>query len=92
VAVQLVRTRSPGDQREQPVVRVIGGAGGAELAAAARALLDDFPQIVSEVASGELAPALVEFRDPPPTLAGHWKIPLYADERAKQEGAQCPSR
>jgi hypothetical protein len=91
VAVQLVRTRSPGDQREQPVVRVIGGAGGAGLAAAARALLDDFPQIASEVASGELAPALVEFRDPPRALAGHWKIPLYADERAKREGAQCPS-
>jgi len=66
---------------------VIGRAGGAELTAAARSLLDDFPQIASEVASGELAPALVEFRDAPATLAGHWKIPLYADERAKPEGA-----
>jgi hypothetical protein len=64
----------------------------AELTAAARSLLDDFPQIASEVASGELAPALVEFRAPPATLAGHWKIPLYVDERAKPEGAQCPSR
>jgi phenylacetate-coenzyme A ligase PaaK-like adenylate-forming protein len=90
VAVQLVRRYSPGG-REQPVVRVIGGAGGAGLTAAARALLDDFPQIASEVASGELAPALVEFRDPPQTLAGHWKIPLYADERTTREDAQCPS-
>jgi len=87
VAVQLVRAYSPGDRREQPIVRVIGRAGGAELTAAARSLLDDFPQIASEVASGELAPALVEFRDAPATLAGHWKIPLYADERAKPEGA-----
>jgi hypothetical protein len=51
VAVQLIRAFSPGDQREQPVVRVIGGAGGAELSAAARALLDDFPQLTGEVAS-----------------------------------------
>jgi phenylacetate-coenzyme A ligase PaaK-like adenylate-forming protein len=92
VAVQLVRAYSPDDQREQPIVRVIGRAGDAELTAAARSLLDDFPQIASEVASGELAPALVEFRAPPATLAGHWKIPLYVDERAKPEGAQCPSR
>jgi hypothetical protein len=86
VAVQLVRTNSPGDLREQPVVRVIGGGGGAELTALARALLDDFPQIAGEVASGELAPPRVEFRDPPATLAGHWKIPYYVDERAP-----CPS-
>jgi hypothetical protein len=91
VAVQLIRTYSPGDQREQPVVRVTGGARNAELAAAARALLDDFPQLTSEIASGELAPAVVEFRDPPATLAGHWKIPLYTDERATPGGAQCPS-
>lgn len=91
VAVQLVRAYSPGDRREQPIVRVIGQASGAELAAAARSLLDDFPQIGSEVASGELAPALVEFRDPPATLAGHWKIPLYVDERAQPEGPQCPN-
>lgn len=86
VAVQLVRTYSPADLRERPVVRVIGGAGGAELTALAHALLDDFPQIAGEVASGELAPPLVEFRDPPATLAGHWKIPLYVDERAP-----CPN-
>ena len=91
VAVQLVRAYSPADQREQPVVRVIGRPGDAELTAAARSLLDDFPQIASEVASGELAPALVEFRDPPATLAGHWKIPLYVDERAEPEGAPWPS-
>jgi hypothetical protein len=84
VAVQLVRAYSPGARREQPIVRVIGrAAGGAELIAAARSLLDDFPQIASEVASGELAPVLVEFRDPPATLAGHWKIPLYVDERER---------
>jgi hypothetical protein len=91
VAVQLVRKYSPDDRREQPAVRVTGGARGAQLAAAARALLDDFPQLASEIASGELAPAVVEFRDPPATLAGHWKIPLYADERATPEDAQCPS-
>jgi hypothetical protein len=68
-------------------VRVIGRVGAAtELAAAALALLEDFPQIASEVASGELAPALVEFRDPPTTLAAHWKIPLYVDERSRPEG------
>ena len=72
-------------------MRVIGRAGDDGLAAAARSLLDDFPQIASEVASGELAPALVEFRDPPATLAGHWKIPLYVDERAEPKGAPCPS-
>jgi len=82
-----MRAYSPADQREQPVVRVIGRPGDAELTAAARSLLDDFPQIASEVASGELAPARVEFRDPPATLAGHWKIPLYVDER----GAPCLS-
>jgi phenylacetate-coenzyme A ligase PaaK-like adenylate-forming protein len=86
LAVQLVRGYSPGQQREQPIVRVIGRADGAELTAAARSLLDDFPQIVAEIASGELAPARVEFRDPPATLAGHWKIPLYVDERTP-----CPS-
>lgn len=91
VAVQLVRRYSPGDQREQPVVRITGGARRAELAAAARALLDDFPQLASEIASGELAPAIVEFCDPPATLAGHWKFPLYTDERAAQKGAPCPS-
>ena len=91
VAVQLVRTYSPAEQREQPVVRVIGPAAGAGLAAAARGLLDDFPQIASEVASGELAPALVEFRGPPATLDGHWKIPLYADERTRPEDMPCPS-
>jgi phenylacetate-coenzyme A ligase PaaK-like adenylate-forming protein len=91
LAVQLVRGYSPGQQREQPIVRVIGRADGAELTAAARSLLDDFPQIVAEIASGELAPALVEFRDPPATLAGHWKIPLYVDERATPEGTPCPS-
>jgi hypothetical protein len=90
VAVQLVRTYSAADQREQPVVRVIGH-GGADLAAAARSLLDDFPQIVGELASGELAPAVVEFRDPPASLAGHWKIPLYVDERANPEQVRCPS-
>ena len=91
MAVQLVRTYSPAEQREQPVVRVIGPAADAGLAAAARGLLDDFPQIASEVASGELAPALVEFRDPPATLDGHWKIPLYADERTRPEDRPCPS-
>ncbi len=86
VAVQLVRAYSPDGQREQPVVRVIGRVGAAtELAAAALALLEDFPQIASEVASGELAPALVQFRDPPTTLAAHWKIPLYVDERSRPE-------
>lgn len=88
VAVQLVRGHC--DQRERPIVRVIGGTGDAELAAA-RALLDDLPQLTGELASGELAPAVVEFRDPPATLAGHWKIPLYVDERASQEGAPCPN-
>jgi len=83
VAVQLVRVYSGGEQREQPVVRVIGGAGSAELAARALALLDEFPQVAAEVASGELAPPRVEFRDPPATLAGHWKIPYYVDERAR---------
>jgi hypothetical protein len=34
---------------------------------------------------------MVEFCDPPATLAGHWKFPLYTDERAAPEGAQCPS-
>lgn len=91
LAVQLVRAYSPGQQREQPIVRVIGRAGGADLTAAARSLLDDFPQITAEIASGELAPALVEFAEPPATLAGHWKIPLYADERTKPDGPQCPS-
>jgi hypothetical protein len=85
VAVQLVRGYSPGQQREQPIVRVIGRADGTGLTtgltAAARSLLDDFPQIAAEITSGELAPPLVEFRDPPATLAGHWKIPLYVDER-----------
>lgn len=83
VAVQLVRVYSLEDQREQPVVRVIGGAAGAELAACALALLDEFPQIAAEVASGELAPPRVEFRNPPATLAGHWKIPHHVDERAQ---------
>ena len=91
LAVQLVRAYSSGQQREQPIVRVIGRADGAELTAAARSLLDDFPQITAEIASGELAPALVEFRDPPATLAGHWKIPLYIDERTRPDGSQCPS-
>ena len=91
LAVQLVRAYSPGQQREQPIVRVIGRADGAELAAAARSLLDDFPQITAEIASGELAPALVEFREPPATLAGHWKIPVYADERTRTDGSPCPS-
>jgi phenylacetate-coenzyme A ligase PaaK-like adenylate-forming protein len=91
LAVQLVRGYAPGQQREQPIVRVIGRADGAGLTAAARSLLDDFPQIVAEIASGELAPALVEFRDPPATLAGHWKIPLYVDERTTPEGTPCPS-
>jgi phenylacetate-coenzyme A ligase PaaK-like adenylate-forming protein len=91
LAVQLVRGYAPGRQREQPIVRVIGRADGAELTAAAYALLDDFPQIAAEIASGELAPALVEFRDPPDTLAGHWKIPLYVDERGTPEGTLCPS-
>jgi len=91
VAVQLVRAYSASDQRERPVVRIIGGTGaGPGLAAAALALLDDFPQVAGEVASGELAPALVECRDPPTTLAGHWKIPLYTDERTRPEGP-CPS-
>ena len=72
-------------------MRVIGRADGAELAAAARSLLDDFPQITAEIASGELAPALVEFREPPATLAGHWKIPVYADERTRTDGSPCPS-
>jgi hypothetical protein len=90
VAVQLVRTYSPGEQCEQPVVRVIGAAADPELAAAARGLLDDFPQVASEIASGELGPALVEFRGPPTTLDGHWKIPLYADERRTPEDTPCP--
>jgi hypothetical protein len=81
VAVQLVRGWSAAQAREQPIVRVIGGTPGAGLAAAARSLLDDLPQVAGEIASGELAPPLVEFRDPPRTLAGHWKIPLYVDER-----------
>jgi hypothetical protein len=82
VAVQLVRTYSESEQREQPVVRVIGPQAPG-LAQAARALLDDQPQLAAEVASGELAPARIEFRDPPPTLDGHWKIPLYVDERTR---------
>jgi len=95
VAVQLVRACSPGEAREKPVVRVIGPAAGTEpadteLAAAALALLDDFPQIASEIASGELGPARAEFRDPPASLAGHWKIPLYVDERTAVEDP-CPS-
>ena len=72
-------------------MRVIGRANGVDLAAAARSLLDDFPQITAEIASGELAPAVVEFRKPPVTLAGHWKIPLYVDERTKPDGSRCPS-
>ena len=35
--------------------------------------------------------ALVEFAEPPATLAGHWKIPLYVDERGKLDGSRCPS-
>jgi hypothetical protein len=85
VAVQLVRRFSAAHQREQPVVRVIGSASPG-LAAVARALLDDLPQVAAEIASGELGQVLVEFRDPPQSLAGHWKIPLYVDERAR-----CPS-
>jgi len=75
-------------QREQPIVRVIGRADGAELTAAARSLLDDFPQIAAEIASGELAPARVEFRDPPATLAGHWKAreAFIADYQAREPG------
>jgi hypothetical protein len=91
LAVQLVRGYSAGQQREQLIVRVIGRADSAELTAAARSLLDDFPQIAAEIASGEPASALVEFRDPPATLAGHWKIPLYVDERTTPEGTPCPS-
>jgi hypothetical protein len=91
LAVQLVREYSAGQQREQLIVRVIGRADSAELTAAARSLLDDFPQIAAEIASGEQASALVEFRDPPATLAGHWKIPLYVDERTTPEGTPCPS-
>jgi hypothetical protein len=34
---------------------------------------------------------VVEFRDPPASLAGHWKIPLYVDERANPERVRCPS-
>ena len=95
VAVQLVRSRSAGPSREEPVVRVIGPRPGdelacTELAGAALALLDDFPQIASEIASGELAPARAEFREPPASLAGHWKIPLYVDERSCGEDP-CPS-
>jgi phenylacetate-coenzyme A ligase PaaK-like adenylate-forming protein len=91
VAVQLVRASSPDDQREQPVVRVIGArTAGPGLPAAALALLDDFPQLTGELASGELAPARVEFRDPPATLAGHWKIPVYVDERTSLADL-CPS-
>jgi hypothetical protein len=90
VAVQLIRTYSPGQQREQPVVRVIGATADAGLTAAARGLLDDFPQVASEIASGELAPARVEFRGPPANLDGHWKIPLYADERTTPEDTPCP--
>ena len=94
VAVQLVRACSPGEAREKPIVRVIGPAAGTEpadteLAAAALALLDDFPQIASEIASGELGPARAEFRDPPVSLAGPWKIPLYVDERTLAEDP-CP--
>lgn len=94
LAVQLVRAFSVAEQREQPIVRVIGRAAdaeptSAELTAAARSLLDDFPQIRAEIASGELAQAAVEFREPPETLAGHWKIPLYVDERVKPDGARA---
>jgi hypothetical protein len=34
--------------------------------------------------------ARVEFRDPPTALAGHWKIPLYVDERTGPEDL-CPN-
>lgn len=90
VAVQLVRTYSAAQHREQPVIRVIGTASPG-LATAARALIDDLPQLTAEIASGELGQVLVEFRDPPPTLAGHWKIPLYVDERVKPTDPPCPS-
>ena len=82
-----MRGYSPGQQREQPVVRVIGRADGAELTAAARSLLDDFPQITAEIASGELAPALVEFRDPPATLRNR---PHILARRSRQPGNEQP--
>lgn len=81
VAVQLVRRPRADGGPERPVIRIIGAAPSDGLARAALGLLGDLPQVSAEVASGELGQPVVEFADPPATLAGHWKIPLYVDER-----------
>ena len=90
VAVQLVRTYSPGDQREQPVVRVIGAGRPARSWPPRRAACS-----TTSRRSPARSPAASWRRPwsssaaPPATLAGHWKIPLYVDERTSR--AQCPS-
>lgn len=92
VAVQLVRRPSGDGGPERPVVRVIGGMASEVLASAARALIDDLPQVAAEITSGELGPAEVEFGAAPATLAGYWKIPLYVDERQRAQEPPCPAR
>jgi hypothetical protein len=92
VAVQLVRRPTSGGGPERPVVRVIGGVASEVLANAALALIDELPQVAAEIISGELGTAEVEFEATPATLAGHWKIPLYVDERQRAQEPPCPAR
>jgi hypothetical protein len=61
LAVQLVRGYAPGQQREQPIVRVIGRADGAGLTAAARSLLDVDPdQEVVGIGTSNIAPGFFQ--------------------------------
>lgn len=80
VAVQLVR-RTTSDGIDQPIMRIVAPAMSEVMRLAAIALVNDFPQVVHELDTGELLPVLVEHVLPQVALRGVFKLPPYVDER-----------
>lgn len=92
VGVQLVR-RPTAEGIDQPVLRVVAPHLDQRLKQAALALLDDFPQVLHQIATGEVHPAQVEHAHPSSAMKGIFKLASFIDESHKPqahhlEGAQ----
>jgi hypothetical protein len=83
VAVQLVRASDTAG-RDRPVLRVTTPSRSLDLPAAALRLLADYPQVMHEVATGDLAEPTVEVVTPEQSLRGRWKLPVFVDETRRR--------
>lgn len=86
MAVQLVR-RPAANGFDQPVIRVVAESLSSRTRLVLLGLLTDFPQLMHEMATGEVLPVEVERVSPQHALEGVFKLSPYVDERIGQARA-----